>query len=62
MKLIYIDPFCSGLQVVDCKSKAEIKKTLEENGLDEDQCAGEVLFYVFVDDKGETTQGELDYT
>lgn len=62
MKLTYIDPYCSGLQVVDCKSKKDIAETLSKAGMDEDSCSGEVVYYVFVDQKGVVTQGKLDFT
>lgn len=62
MILIYIDPSCSGLQTVPCKSKKDIKKTLASVGMDEESCGGEVIHYVFIDKDGSKQDGSLDFT
>lgn len=60
-KLIYIDPFCSGLQVRDCKSIKDIKKLLANEGLESDNCC-DIIYYAFVDKDGKVTQGKLDFS
>lgn len=62
MKLIYKDPHCSSLQVVDCKSKKDISKVLDDAGMNEDQCGGDTVYYVFVDKNGKTIEDKLDFT
>lgn len=60
MKLIYIDPHCSGLQTVDCASKEDIEKVLENQGMTEDCC--EVIHYVYVDKDGTVIEKTLYFT
>ncbi|MEK2647379.1 hypothetical protein [Bdellovibrio sp. BCCA] len=62
MKLIYIDPHCSGLQVTNCPSKDKVEQVLSSKGMNEDECGGEVVHYVFIDSKGNETKGSLDFT
>lgn len=62
MILIFIDPYSSGLQVINCNKKANIKKVLKENDIDKYQCAGETIYYVFVDKDGTALKGVLDFS
>lgn len=62
MTLVYIDPHCSGQQVVSCSDKKDIKKVLDTKGMNEDGCYGEVVYYTFVASDGEVTSGALDFT
>lgn len=62
MKLIYIDPNCSGLCVADCKDKKDIEKVLTKKGIDEDTCGGETIYYIFVSSDGRVYESTLDFT
>lgn len=62
MKLVYIDPHCSGLQTVECLSEKEIKKVLKKKGINEDSCGGEVVYYTFIGKDGKEVKGTLDFT
>jgi hypothetical protein len=62
MKLVYIDPGCSGLQIVDCKkgTQAEVRKILEENSISEDTCSDVV--YCAVIDGDKVNKFEVDFS
>lgn len=62
MKLVYIDPNCSGLQTVDCKAEKDIEKTLSKKGIDESSCGGETVHYTFIGKDGKVVSGTLDFT
>ena len=63
MKLIYIDPECSGLQIAECKTgkKKEILEILNEQMINKENCA-DCIYYVFIDKTGKTTKGEIDFS
>lgn len=62
MKLVYIDPHSSGLQVLSCDNRDAIPKVLSRKGMNAANCGGEVVYYVYVDRDGNETKGELDFT
>ena len=62
MRLVYTDPHASGLHTVGCDSRDKIVKTLAKKGMTEDECAGETVYYVFIDRDGNETHGKLDFT
>ena len=62
MIIVYIDPFCSGLQTLPCKKLEDVEKTLVDAGMDEDSCSGEVVYYVFIGKDGSKVADDLNYT
>lgn len=62
MKLVYKDPHVSGIQIVGCDSRDKIAKTLAKKGMTEDECSGEIVYYIFIDRDGNHAEGQLDFT
>lgn len=63
MKLIYLDPGCSGFQVTDCQhgTRREVLRILENNDIDQESCA-DVIYCIVVDDKGSIDQFKIDFS
>lgn len=63
MKLIYIDPGCSGMQVKPLKTDSvkEIQRILADEGLEPNNCA-DYIYYVVIGDDGSVRKGGVDFT
>ncbi len=63
MKLVYIDPNCSGIQVRELASDSEkaILAALSAGGVYSENCA-DLVYYAVVTDSGEIRLGEEDFT
>ncbi len=62
MKLIVRDTQSSDLQIFDCKKTKDITKVLKKNMFTEEQYGGDIIYYIFVGEDGETVRGSLDFT
>lgn len=62
MRLVYIDPHVSGLQTLGVDSRDKIVKLLHRKGMNAEECAGEVIYYVYIDRDGNEHKGSLDFT
>lgn len=61
-KIVWIDPHSSGIQAGLIFGTESPKEYLAKQGLDEDNCSGEVVFYVLIDTELKSRIGCLDFT
>lgn len=62
MKLVYTDPYESGIKIVDCSGPLVIEQILESLGMTESNYGGEVIHYAYISKDGTVTKAMLDFT